>query len=340
MFMLRKLPVSIAFVLVLTMLMTLSASAQEAALGGSANFRDANATSDSLEVSLSDATVLSAGSAYEGWLVDVAGNKISTGTYGVGPDLTGTYVDAEGRDLLSRYTTFHLTIEPNPDSDSSSSGVIAYGDAIPAAVSASIAQLIGNASSVQAAAQAASASAVSAEAASSLADKQSHAQSAADSLAVVIAGAAVLASDAAGAKSAAGGDELIEDVADELADAANNTSDLAGRAQAAALRVVGATTDNIAVDLDLDNLVALGAKVLNGTDADGSGVAGDAGAEGGAAKGYTLAQDLGQFEPGLGTPPATGDGMIPFLAMIVLMAGLVLASGGGLLVFRARRSVS
>ena len=139
----RKLPVSIALALVLTMLMTLTASAQEAALEGSANFRDANASSDSLDVDLDGALVLSSGSQYEGWLVDISGNKMSVGTFGRRPELIRTFVDPEGRDLLAKYTTFIVTIEPNPDPDPEPSDEIAYGDSTPLVISNVINQLVG-----------------------------------------------------------------------------------------------------------------------------------------------------------------------------------------------------
>ena len=102
----RKLSISVAFVLVLTLIMSLSASAQQSALGGAAQFRDANAQSDSLVIRFTAAAELALGSTYEGWVVDDLDNKVSTGQLGRGPWLNGTYMDPSGADLLAQYPTF------------------------------------------------------------------------------------------------------------------------------------------------------------------------------------------------------------------------------------------
>ncbi len=362
----RKLPVSIALALVLTMLMTLSASAQEEpALSGSANFRDANASSDSLEVNLDGAAVLSPGSQYEGWLVDISGNKMSVGTYGRRPELIGTYVDPDGRDLLAKYTTFLVTIEPNPDPDPEPSGEIAYGDSIPIAISNWISKLAGPggaARSINAQAEQAVVHADLAAESDSLDQWKAHAQHVINIIegssgpnynaeggdpgdGVGIMGHADQAIQlAAGAEDAAGDDEAIEDTAKEIAEAANGAVANARRARDIALRIIGATSGGLVVEKEIENLVNLTNRTLDGTDEDGSGVPGDFANEpdeprdlGGARTVYEKSQDLGEFRPGLGEPPPTGDSTLPLLAIIALGAGVALVSTGGFLVFRGRR---
>ena len=112
MFTRRKLLVTMVAALLLTLLMSVTvASAQEAALGGSANFRDGASLSDSLVISLTGAPVPAAGTAYEGWLVS-SGGKISTGILAFsGGALTGTYESSSGTNLLSAYDTFVITEE-------------------------------------------------------------------------------------------------------------------------------------------------------------------------------------------------------------------------------------
>ena len=354
----RKLPVSIALALVLTMLMTLSASAQEAALEGSANFRDANASSDSLEVNLGGADVLASGSQYEGWLVDISGNKMSVGTYGRRPELIGTFVDPEGRDLLAKYTTFWVTVEPNPDSDPEPSDVIAYGDSIPLAVSNWISQLAGPggaARNINAQAQLARQHAGLAAEADSLDQWKAHAQHVINIIegssgpnynaeggdpgdGVGILGHAQAAEAlAAGAEEAAGDDEAIEDTAKEIAQAARKTVLEAQRALSSARNIIAATSTNITVEKEVENLVNNTERLLNGTDEDGEDGKGSTGLEAGARTVYEKSQDLGEFRPGLGKPPDTGDSTLPILAIIALGAGVALVSTGGLLVFRGRR---
>ena len=120
MFTRRMLPVSILLTLVLTLMVTASVSAQEVDdLGGSAVFRDAAAASDSLVMSFSDVPAPPEGSAYEGWLLDSAGGKLSVGILnrsGTG-DIVETYVSPSGANLLATYSRFAISIEPVPDPD-------------------------------------------------------------------------------------------------------------------------------------------------------------------------------------------------------------------------------
>ena len=354
----RKLPVSIALALVLTMLMTLTASAQEAALEGSANFRDAEASSDSLEVNLDRAAVLSSGSQYEGWLVDISGNKMSVGTFGRRPELIGTYVDPDGRDLLAKYTTFIVTIEPNPDSDPEPSDEIAYGDSTPLVISNVISQLVGPggpARAINAQAQLAVTHANLAAEADSLDVQKAHAQHVINIIqgssganynaeagdpgdgVGLLGHAQAVGPLAAAAEEAAGDDEELEDTAGEIATAVAVTVAKANNTVRVAQRIVDATTGGLVVDKEVENLVSNTARLLNGTDEDGENGPGSTGLEAGARTVYEMSQDLGEFRPGLGAPPPTGDSTLPLLAIIVLGAGVALVSTGGFLVFRGRR---
>ena len=339
MFTRRKLSISVALVLTLTLLMSLSASAREPALGGTANFRDANAASDSLVIDFTGATTLSHGSTYEGWVIDADDNKVSTGRLGRGPYLQGEYVSSSGADLLARYSTFVITVEPLDDPDPGPSGVIAYGAATRGAVLSHMSALLGEGGAATALRDQAAQVLAYAEAASeseALADKQSNAGMAADMLDGVVSQAREASAQASDLlfSSASGGDENVEAVANELIDASNNVIRLAGETRDAAARVTGAASDSIEVAQETKNLLAWASRLYSGTAQDGQ-------AQGevpyGAVTVYEKAQDLGAFRPGVGAPPATGDSLVPMVALLALVLGAAFVLSGGLVVFRSRR---
>ena len=332
MFTRRKLSTSVALMLALTLLMTLSASAQAPALGGTAAFRDANAASDSLVVDFTRATVLSHGSTYEGWLIDADDNKLSTGRLGRGPFLQGEYVSPGGADLLARYSTFVITVEPLDDPDPAPSGVIAYGAATRGAVLSHVSALVG---------EGGAATALRDQAAQVLAYAEAeNADMVVGMLDGVVAQAREASSVAADLlfSSASGGDENVEDVANEIIDASNNVIRLAGEVRDAASRASSAS--GIEAQQETKNLLAWATRLYSGTEQDGQALDQSTRKEEsphGAVHVYELSQDLGAFRPNVGAPPATGDSLVPMVALAALVLGAAFALSGGLVVFRSRR---
>ncbi len=332
MFTRRKLSTSVALMLALTLLMTLSASAQAPALGGTAAFRDANAASDSLVVDFTDATVLSHGSTYEGWLIDADDNKLSTGRLGRGPFLQGEYVSPGGADLLARYSTFVITVEPLDDPDPAPSGVIAYGAATRGAVLSHISALVG---------EGGAATALRDQAAQVLAYAEAEN---ADMVVGMLDGVVAHAREASSVandlifSSASGDDENVEDTANEIINASNNVIRLAGEVRDAASRASSAS--GIEAQQETKNLLAWATRLYSGTDQDGQAldqVTRKPESSHGAVHVYELSQDLGAFRPGVGAPPATGDSFVPMVALAALVLGAAFALSGGLVVFRSRR---
>ena len=364
----RKLSASIALALTLTMLMTLVASAQEVTYPtGAAQFRDENAASDSLVVDIDlgpSGGTLSPGSQYEGWLVDIAGNKVSTGTYGRDAELIDTYVDPEGANLLAMYPTFVVTIEPNPDDDPEPSGDVAYGASVPIVVNYWSTQLTspgGPAKGIHDQAMMAHMYAQNAQVDGlGLDDLKVIAQSVVN----LIEGSAgenynaegegVAAGDGLGvmghapaareladkAKAGSGDNRGIEDTADEVSLATSNTVKEARRVRDKALLIIEATTLNFSVGKEVENLLLLSTRMLNGVDADGKDGPGSTGSEGGARTVYEKSQDLNQFEVEHGEPPAAGDSTLPTLMLAALTAGALMLAAGALLVFRSRRAAA
>lgn len=326
MFTRRKLSISVALVLTLTLLMSLSASAREPALGGTASFRDANAASDSLVVDFTRATTLSHGSTYEGWLVDGDDNKLSTGRLGRGPYLQGEYVSSSGADLLARYSTFVITVEPLDDPDPAPSGVIAYGAATRGAVLSHMSALLGENGTATALRDQAAQVLAYAEAA--------NADMAAGMLDGVVAQAREASAQASDLlfSSASGGDENVEATANKIIDASNNVIRLAGETRDAAARVSSA--DGIEAQQETKNLLAWASRLYSGTDQDGQALGEE---PYGAVAVYEMSQDLGAFRPGVGAPPATGDSLVPMVALVALALGAVFVLSGGLVVIRSRR---
>ncbi len=332
MFTRRKLSTSVAMMLALTLLMTLSASAQAPALGGTAAFRDANAASDSLVVDFTNATVLSHGSTYEGWLIDADDNKLSTGRLGRGPFLQGEYVSPGGADLLARYGVFAITVEPLDDPDPAPSGVIAYGAATRGAVLSHISALVG---------EGGAATALRDQAAQVLAYAEAEN---ADMVVGMLDGVVAQAREASSVandlifSSASGGDENVEDTANEIINASNNVIRLAGEVRDAASRASSAS--GIEAQQETKNLLAWATRLYSGTDQDGQAldqVTRKEESPHGAVHVYELSQDLGAFRPNVGAPPATGDSLVPIVALAALVLGAAFALSGGLVVFRSRR---
>ena len=332
MFTRRKLSTSVALMLALTLLMTLSASAQAPALGGTAAFRDANAASDSLVIDFTKATVLSHGSTYEGWLIDADDNKLSTGRLGRGPFLQGEYVSPSGADLLARYGVFAITVEPLDDPDPAPSGVIAYGAATRGAVLSHVSALVGDGGA---------ATALRDQAAQVLAYAEAEN---ADMVAGMLDGIVAQARESSAVasdllfSSASGGDENVEAVANDIIDASNNVIRLAGEVRDAASRASSAS--GIEAQQETKNLLAWATRLYSGTEQDGQALdqaTRKAESPHGAVHVYELSQDLGAFRPNVGAPPATGDSLVPMVALAALVLGAAFALSGGLVVFRSRR---
>jgi len=356
MFTRRKLLVTMVAALLLTLLMSVTvASAQEAALGGSANFRDDASMSDSLVISLTGAPVPAAGTAYEGSLVS-SGGTISTGILGSsGGALTGVYTSGSQANLLGTYSTFVITV----------GGTALYSDTIPAGVFLHVGHLLvawpsnpdgkGITVGLREQANDAFTHANLAANATTLAAKQTHSHHVINIIQGsngtnydanfagpgdgfgVLNYAADTIKHADFAKGEAPDNATVGAKADEAIAASNNVIAWSNLAVAGALDVVNASSDNLAVDVGITNAVNNTRSALQGIDNDADGAL--TGTEGGANKAYTSAQDIAQFELQAGgpTPPVTGDLLVPIVALMVLIAGLLFTAGGGLVIFRRRR---
>ncbi len=334
----RKIISSVALGLALTMLMAISASAQQAALGGSAYFRDANAASDMLVIDLTGAAELPHGSRYEAWLVDADGEQMSVGTLGRGPFLQGEYVDPDGTNLLARYAMFLITAEALEDDDAEPSGTVSYGAATRGPVLSGITSLIGPAAAARDQAAGILADARAASNADDLDERKTRAQSVIDALDGLVMQAQAASEQANNIvlSGASAGNMAIDDTANEIIQAANCVTRLTENTRAAAMRVVDAPAVDVAVKVQTQNLMLDAERLYNGTSRDGGYVDDDC-LGGGALAIYEKTQDLGAFRPGAGAPPATGDALVSTVALAALLAGLALAVGGGMLVLRGRR---
>lgn len=354
MFTRRMLPVSILLTLVLTLMVTASVSAQEAEdLGGEAVFRDADAASDSLVMNFSGVPALPEGSAYEGWLLDADGGKLSVGILirSGTADIVETYVSPSGENLAATYSSFAISVEPVPDPDPDTPGPIAYSDAIPAGAFTHVGHLVvawapnpdakgiavGFLEQMGVAARHANLAANS----SSLADKQKHSQhviniiegsgganfdagpgNPGDGLGVLAYGADLI-THAGLAKAAAPEDDSVGDGADDAIAATETAIVFAERARDEAAVAIDPGTTEFRLGIALANMVSLTA---NGV--------GDAQAA------YVASQDIGLFEgiAGEREAPVVGDPLVPTAAMAALLLGLLLTGAGGLLVFRRRQT--
>ena len=355
MFTRRMLPVSILLTLVLTLMVTASVSAQEVDdLGGSAVFRDADAASDSLVMSFSGVPALPEGSAYEGWLLDSAGGKLSVGILvrSGTADIVETYVSPSGENLLASYSRFAISIEPVPDPDPATPGPIAYSDAIPAGAFLHVGHLVvafaPNPDSKGIAVGFLEQMGVAlrhtklAQGSSSLAGQQTHSQhviniiegsgganfdagpgNPGDGLGVLAYGADLI-KHAQLAKDAAPEDDSVVDGADDAIAAAETAIVSAERARDEALLVVTSGTSEFRIGIALANMVSLTQNGVN--DAETA---------------YVASQDIGLFEGIAGegeAPPVVGDPLVPTVALAALLVGLLLTGAGGLLVFRRRQT--
>lgn len=332
----RKIISSVALGLALTLLMAISASAQQANLGGSAYFRDANAASDMLVIDLTDAAELPHGSRYEAWLVDSDGEHMSVGTLGRGPFLQGEYVDPDGTNLLARYAVFLITAEALEDDDPAPS-TIRYVAATRGPVLSGITSLIGPAAATRDQAAGILADARAASNADDLDERKTRAQSVIDALDGLVTQAQAASEQANNIVLSGVGNVEIDDTANEIIRAANCVTRLTQNTRAAAMRVVDAPAVDVAVKVQTQNLLLDAERLYNGTRRDGGSVDDDC-LVGGALAVYEKTQDLGEFRPRQGGAlPATGDSLVSTVALAALLAGLALAVGGGMLVLRGRR---
>jgi len=347
MFTRRKFQITMAFTLLLAMLISVTAaSAQDSALGGNVTVRDAAGSaagsSDSIVIALSGLPSAGAGMTYEGWLIAAGGAKVSVGTF-AGPSISATWVSPTNENLAAKYGQFALSKEPTPDPDPATPGSIAYTGTTAVGVLTPFLGLLSSSSvsssndgvavALRAQTQVMVAHSNLSDGSATLAGKQTHAQhviNAVDGLGApgddvgVVAYAAEAKALATQAKAGDPTNEAVGAAADALIVAADRTINRANIAKTNANSVISASSDNIIVDVALANVVGLSSQ------------ANDA-----AKDTYLAAQDLGAFvlEPGAGaTPPSAGDELVPMPALIVLVAGVVFA-GGGVAMLR-RRSIA
>jgi hypothetical protein len=242
--------------------------------------------------------------------------------------------------LAAKYGQFALSKEPTPDPDPATPGVIAYSGTTASGVLSPFLGLLSSSSTTASGNGVATAlrgqtqvmvdHSALADGSTTLADKKSHAQhviNAVDGLGSPGDDVGVLAyADdakllAVQAKAGDSANAAVVKAADALIAAADRTIDRANIAKTNAASVIGASSDNIIVDVALSNVVGLSSQ------------ANDA-----AKDTYLAAQDIGAYvlDPGAGAaPPSAGDELVPMLALMALVAGLVF-TGGGVAMLRRR----
>jgi hypothetical protein len=101
---------------------------------GLLRFQDGAAIANTLTLYTDTLPPAPAGSRYQVWLVEDDGEqRISIGILRIGQDQTGAviYWDEKGQNLLGKYSTLEITLEPDPDSNPNPSGTVAYAARLP-----------------------------------------------------------------------------------------------------------------------------------------------------------------------------------------------------------------
>ncbi len=359
----RMFRTSVVVALLVVLMTTFGTASAETVLGGSVTFRDSNALSDSLVISLSGVPAPVAGTAYEGWLIGANG-KVSTGVLTVtdAGAINSTYVSPTGANLVAAYYSFAISEEPVPDSDPDTPGTVLYSDTIPSGAFLHMGHLLSswpaNPSSkglvvgLREQVDVARTHAVLADNSTTLASVQSHAHhviniiegsGGANYVAAfgdpgdgngVLNYAADAIVHATLAKNAAPDDATVTANADGVIATANNVITWATTARDNALLATVQTSLDIVTTLSIDNAVSNLTSALEGRDGDGDGTVESIANEGGAWQAYTSAQDIGLFMPTMGATPGVGDSLVPVVALSILLAGLALGGTGGFILLR------
>ena len=340
----------------------------DADLEGTANYRDSAASSDSLAMDLAGLTPPSAGRAYEGWLINPAGDRLSVGVLDLNSDgsVSQTYVDPDGTNLIAEYRTFAITVEPINDPDPATPGQVYWADATPRDAFPHIGHLVVSLDSNPGAVgilpglvselEAALSYAQRAHRSATFADQQMHLQSTVNALqgegganfdasvtnpgdgngALNYAAAALLHG---GLASGASEDATVVNRTAELAAIVEGVREQLVTAETLAVGVLAATEASVRVGVDIANVVNALEAAVDGRDRNRDGVLSLN--ERGAKMAYVFGQDIGEHVPAAVGPtdtPDTGDALAPIVALAALAAGLALTSGGGLLLWRRRRT--
>lgn len=367
MFIRRVIPVSIliGLALALTGLMGVVSAEGESDLGGSVKFRDGAQNSDSLVIELNSVDQPAAGTAYHGWLIAGDGSKVNIGVLNVTDDdytagqISQAYTDPNGNNLLETYSTFAITLEPNPDDDAATAGPFVYSGSISTAVFRHVGHLVvswpqnpdsaGILVGLRNQVKQALAHAALAESSSSLADKQSQlhhvlniiegssganydASYATDGDSVGILSYAEDAITHANlAKTDGAGTTTVTTSADAVVTAANSLVSEVTLARDQAVTALAETTDGLVLTVLMSNVT----HKLTAADSDADAA-------------YGSAQDIAQLTLSKGDPtpeptptpepPAAGDISLGGPVLAVLLTGMVLAFGGVMLMVRRRVS--
>jgi hypothetical protein len=95
-------------------------------------FQNGNSIADEVSLTADALPPPPAGNQYEVWLIN-GNNRLSLGVFS--PDQNEgsklTFSDPQNQNLLARYDTVEITIEPKPDSDPKPSGLVAYSFSLP-----------------------------------------------------------------------------------------------------------------------------------------------------------------------------------------------------------------
>ena len=131
------------------------------------------------------------------------------------------------------------------------------------------------------------------------------------------------------------GDTTFSTFEPQVSESSDNVGTWSGLARDMALDALNSGSTG-AAQAFMANARTLLDRALNGYDTDRDGTVTLGGAEGGATQAQWGAQNMGRYDLGGAALPATGDINYTLFAVIALVAGAVLLSGGGLLFLRKR----
>ena len=340
-----KLLITLGLILLMTTPIAIAHAEDSYSGSGTAVVSDAGAMSDRVTFSMSGVSMLEAGSAFEGWLVNSdTDDKVSAGILTVlpGGSISHSWTSPDGGNLLEMYDMAVITVEPVPDDDSASSGVIAFSDMVDGGAMTHIRHLVvaapgsdmGFMSQLQAQVSMAMMKVSEAQAADSINALKASTE---EAVAIIDGEGGILALAAASehagfAAMAAPGEEMVGTYSKMVMASGSNVSAWAMAAKDDAAAVTA--EDNLDTAKTLLNIV--NGKLMaaaDGIEASGMGGASDA---------YMQAQKMATFTlpgpaPAAAVTPATGDTYVPAAMQIMLFVALMLLIGGGAMLYRERR---